>query len=354
MEITNSDLQLDLQEAGFDPGPINGQFDATTVAALTSFQKKAGVVPAELGALGPGTATAIALRLGGADDEVEALQSALTDVGAFHDLIDGVYSTTTLGAIKRLQSATGLNIDGFYDAQTARLFASVYSQQVKEPAASSATPASDAALQMGSTGEAVRALQQRLAALGYRPGTHPGLFDAETASAVLAFQKRNGLVPNGIATQSTLAALRNPSGAGPPQSGSGPRIDVDLTRQLMFVTLPSQPLTTLNASTGKELPYTVANGSTDFAYTPTGTFTVTRKLMGEVAAPIGSLYDPLFFDQGWAIEGAAVVPAYRASYGSVRISISDAVWLFSLIAAGTPVVVYGSSGPSEAGAAPGY
>jgi len=117
---------------------------------------------------------------------------------------------------------------------------------------------------------------------------------------------------------------------------------------------------TLNSSTGNGEIYAVPGGGTDVAYTPVGDFTVIRKVPGDEHAPLGTLRNPLYFYRGWAIHGAANVPAYPASHGCARISNADADWLFPQVALGTPVIVYDTTGRSPsvkdapAGAAPGY
>ncbi len=62
-------------------------------------------------------------------------------------------------------------------------------------------------LKAGSKGEAVRKLQQHLAALGYGIAAD-GLFGPATQAALRRFQKENGLVADGIAGPNTLAALK--------------------------------------------------------------------------------------------------------------------------------------------------
>lgn len=59
----------------------------------------------------------------------------------------------------------------------------------------------------GSVGEAVRDLQQSLAALGY-PLAVDGIFGKETEKAVSAFQRDHGLGADGIVGPRTLAAIR--------------------------------------------------------------------------------------------------------------------------------------------------
>lgn len=70
------------------------------------------------------------------------------------------------------------------------------------------------ALSLGDRGEAVRALQQDLTALGYRPGKADGVFGAGTLRALIAFQFEHGLAPTGLADAETMAAI-DAAKAGP-------------------------------------------------------------------------------------------------------------------------------------------
>jgi len=65
-----------------------------------------------------------------------------------------------------------------------------------------------AALQRGETGEAVRDLQRRLAALGLdSTSDEPGEFGPGTEAAVRAFQQQRGLVVDGLCGRQTWATL---------------------------------------------------------------------------------------------------------------------------------------------------
>ena len=57
---------------------------------------------------------------------------------------------------------------------------------------------SEPVLRPGSTGEAVRELQQALEGLGYDPGPVDGQFGARTEDAVKAFQTAQGIAADGI------------------------------------------------------------------------------------------------------------------------------------------------------------
>ncbi len=57
----------------------------------------------------------------------------------------------------------------------------------------------------------VKDIQQRLIRLGYNPGPADGLYGAKTRAAIIAFQKRNGLPADGLATAALLEALKSAS-----------------------------------------------------------------------------------------------------------------------------------------------
>lgn len=59
----------------------------------------------------------------------------------------------------------------------------------------------------GDSGEEVRDLQRRLAGLGAEPTGEPGVFDDATHAALVAFQQRAGLRPDGICDRHTWNAL---------------------------------------------------------------------------------------------------------------------------------------------------
>ena len=50
-------------------------------------------------------------------------------------------------------------------------------------------------------------IQQKLKSLGYYNGTIDGIIDAKSTQAVKAFQKANGLIPDGVIGAKTLGKL---------------------------------------------------------------------------------------------------------------------------------------------------
>lgn len=65
----------------------------------------------------------------------------------------------------------------------------------------------DVLSKLGSRGDEVRAIQEKLYRWGYLEDAPDGIYGEKTRAAVLWFQRQNGLVADGIAGPATLAAL---------------------------------------------------------------------------------------------------------------------------------------------------
>ncbi|MGN1368005.1 MAG: spore cortex-lytic enzyme [Aristaeellaceae bacterium] len=74
----------------------------------------------------------------------------------------------------------------------------------------SVTCASGATLTMGSRGERVALIQQRLKEWGYYAGAVDGIFGRGTYNAVVRFQRQNGLTADGQVGRNTAAAMGIP------------------------------------------------------------------------------------------------------------------------------------------------
>ena len=75
---------------------------------------------------------------------------------------------------------------------------------------------------MGSRGSEVKNIQTRLKNWGYYKGAVDGIYGTATKNAVISFQKKNGLTPDGIAGPATLAKIGLPTGgSGNGNSGAG-------------------------------------------------------------------------------------------------------------------------------------
>ncbi len=186
-------------------------------------------------------------------------------------------------------------------------------------------------------GPRVEALQRRLSELGYRVGSADGRYGGSTSSAVMAFQKVEGLSADGVAGPETLARLDAPQGAVP--SGGSLRVEIDLARQVLFV-VSEAGTKIFNTSTGNGETFEWPDGTPGLAYTPTGSFAVYYQVDGVDEGALGAMYRPLYFHTDWAIHGSNYVPAYPASHGCARVSNADQDWIWDNVPMGTSVVVY--------------
>lgn len=78
-------------------------------------------------------------------------------------------------------------------------------------------------LRMGSSGSAVRDLQQRLLQAGYNPGPIDGIFGSQTDRAVRAYQQARGLSIDGIVGPQTWAALSGGKSSTPSPGSWSPQ-----------------------------------------------------------------------------------------------------------------------------------
>ena len=185
---------------------------------------------------------------------------------------------------------------------------------------------------------AVVGVQQRLAELGYSPGTADGRVGGRTSSAIMAFQKVEGLDASGDVDAALVERLAAPQ-SGPAAGGGGPRIDVDLGRQVVTVSTAAGTRV-FNASTGNGETFDWGDGTLGVAYTPTGSYSVLRRIEGMDEGPLGAMYRPLYFYDGWAVHGSSHVPAYPASHGCVRVSNADQDWIWENVPNGATVSVF--------------
>jgi lipoprotein-anchoring transpeptidase ErfK/SrfK len=184
-------------------------------------------------------------------------------------------------------------------------------------------------LRLGSSGTAVVQLQRRLATLHYDVGPIDGGFGSQTFHAVVAFQKVNGLVRDGIVGSRTWAALANPVIPRPRRWLSASSLEVNVTRQVVYLARQGVVLRILDASTGK--------ASTP---TPLGNFSIQRRIDGWRQSTLGLMWRPNYFYRGYAVHGSTSVPAYPASHGCVRVTIPAMNRLWSQLRIGMPVSLY--------------
>jgi lipoprotein-anchoring transpeptidase ErfK/SrfK len=203
-----------------------------------------------------------------------------------------------------------------------------------------ATVVDDGSLRLGSTGPAVLAVQQRLFELHFDPGPADGNFGQATVYAVQAFEKLNGIAPDGRVGAAVQAALANPAPVVALVPGGGAnRVEVDLTHQVLYVYLGDSLRLITHVSTGSGQRYCV-DGDCQMAVTPMGAFRFSWRSSGWREARLGKLYNPVYFtSDGVAVHGALSVPTYPASHGCVRIPMHIAEYFPSLVKRGDPIYV---------------
>lgn len=197
-------------------------------------------------------------------------------------------------------------------------------------------------------GAATAALQKRLLQLGFWLQKPDGKYDKTTRQAVMAFQKFIGIDVTGEVDLITATFIRFATVRGHGTANSGTLVEVDKTKQLLFVVQHGKTLWTVNASTGSGVDFTWVDphaGVTrkDKAVTPEGLFMTTReRTKGWWEGDLGKIYRPKYFSGGIAIHGMTSVPAVPASHGCVRVSLMamDFIWDHNLVPLHTPVWVH--------------
>jgi len=181
----------------------------------------------------------------------------------------------------------------------------------------------------------VRAAQERLAELGYLlPRDVDGQAGPATQSAVLAFQKWEGLSRDGVLGPQTLKRLQVAQRPEPiTRGGSGKRAEVLLDRQVALAIKGNQVVRVIHVSTGAS--------STP---TPTGDFKVYARIAKWWSVPFREwLLWAVPFNGGVAFHEFPEVPAYAASHGCVRNQFTTAKWMYEFSQIGMPVKVLARS-----------
>jgi peptidoglycan hydrolase-like protein with peptidoglycan-binding domain len=205
----------------------------------------------------------------------------------------------------------------------------------------SATPsaARPGRLEYGSSGPAVLALQRTLKSLSYPAGPADGRFGPKTLQAVYAFEKVHRLRRDGVVTPKQLAKIKGAERPRAPARPVGSFLEVDLSRQVLFEVRDGRVARTIPVSTGNLERYRL-DGVVKTARTPTGGFSVGRKIARWRRGPLGDLYYPLYSYEGYAIHGSTWVPPYPASHGCVRMPLHVAKRLYRRNPIGTPVYIH--------------
>jgi lipoprotein-anchoring transpeptidase ErfK/SrfK len=191
------------------------------------------------------------------------------------------------------------------------------------------------------TADMIGEAEQRLSELGYWIGPPDRVFSAQDRQALIAFQKVQTRKRTGRLSLEDLKALRSATRPGPVEAGY-PHIEVDLSKQVLYVVGAGGDVShIIPVSTGSGKFFTL-KGRREHAVTPTGKFTVYRKVRGWRKSPLGLLYFPNYIVGGIAIHGNPSVPVSPASHGCIRIPMFAAEDFSKMAPVGTVVIVHDS------------
>jgi len=179
----------------------------------------------------------------------------------------------------------------------------------------------------GSQGMLVTFLESRLTALRYPCGDVDGVYDERTRDAVMAFEKVERLPRDGVADAEVWQHLFAAQTPTPRLSAAGTRLEVDLTRQVVFVVRENVVTEIIHVSTGK-------------AGTPPGHGKMWLMQTGWQECSVGWMFYPCYFYPHIAIHGSSSVPPWPASHGCVRTPNWIAPWVYSQAFIGMSVDVY--------------
>jgi hypothetical protein len=175
---------------------------------------------------------------------------------------------------------------------------------------------------------AARILQYELAGEHYVVG-RPGVYDARTQRAVLAFRKLADMPRTMVADRAVFAALAAGRGKFKVRyPHQGRHAEGDLTHQVLALIGPHGKVQRI---------YPMSSGKPSTPTQP-GLFRVWLRVPGVNSV---GMVDSSFFNGGDAIHGYNPVPAYAASHGCLRVPVPDALSIYDWIGGtGVPVDVY--------------
>ena len=228
-------VQSRLYTLGYYDGKIDGKFGSGTYEAVLTFQEcnfltADGICGSEtISVLFSGDAIyngnepeatpyseieiseddVTTLEIGSMGTAVLNVQQRLYELGYYISRLDGVYLDDDMEAVELFQEVNGLTVDGKAGYQTQVLLFSDDAEAA--PANASSEEDTYATLRYGDSGLDVATMQERLIELGFLDGDADGQYGLKTKAAVLAFQRENSLVRDGIAGSNTLSALYSDS-----------------------------------------------------------------------------------------------------------------------------------------------
>jgi len=199
-------------------------------------------------------------------------------------------------------------------------------------------------LHQGDTGDAVMKLQAALRDNGFYRGTINGEFDTTTETAVITLHKYLDIPRTGTFNSLDWIRLALLPGPEVPYRWDEPdRVEIDTTRQLLFVIRDRSIVGILPTSTASGATYySVRQGRNVRSATPHGDFQLNWRQYGwNCDSTTGwCVYNYWGFTELYGIHGYRNVPAYPASHGCTRVHIWDSDWLDDYLFIGMPVHIW--------------
>lgn len=216
----------------------------------------------------------------------------------------------------------------------------------------------DHTVKVGEHSDAVAYIQDRLIKLGFDPGALDGTFGTGVQDAVWAFQELQGLDGKdvtGEVTPELWDKMQDPLVVAPRDATTAAirHVEIYVPEQVLILWNPDgTPLVITHISTGSGKDW-CEKGWCGKAITPTGVYAVKRFHKGWEQAPLGLLYNAVYFNGGIAMHGALSVPNYPASHGCIRMPVHIAEYFHTLVETGDPVLVFdGTHDPRTQGSPP--
>ncbi|BBW97720.1 peptidoglycan-binding protein [Geobacillus icigianus] len=210
------ELQQRLKRLGYFRYPqITGYYGAVTAEAVKQFQRdnrlavtgRADQATLErLKQTEGSVSSSVGLSVGSRGSQVRELQRHLKQLGYFtYPNITGYYGEITAEAVRRFQRANGLPATGVVDSRTAARLGNAVKAKISPPPTSKRP---SLLLSIGSRGEEVKRVQQKLRELGYFINSDiTGYYGAVTADAVRRFQQAAKLPVTGVVDSQTYERL---------------------------------------------------------------------------------------------------------------------------------------------------
>jgi peptidoglycan hydrolase-like protein with peptidoglycan-binding domain len=245
------EVQNRLYELGYFTGKRDGEFMEDTEDAVKAFQKRNGIkadgiaggetqrtmfAASAKAAAGQTTSGSSALtpiidlptvsapasvdgvtaenpmKKGETSAQIKTMQTRLRELGYLETEPNGIFGSITEAAVKKFQTANGLTADGKVGPATLTAMNSASAIPAVGTVTSTPTAtATSATLKRGDSGAAVKSFQQLLRNLGYITFSPDGVFGSGTETAVVEFQKKNGLTADGKVGSATLAKMSSSS-----------------------------------------------------------------------------------------------------------------------------------------------